>query len=262
VGVTGRDEPGKRLLDSFRDMGISTDGIRAENGYETPTKSRILAGGVHTRRQQLVRVDRGTAHGSLEKTATAALASRLKKILTRAEGLLVADYGYGAATPELVARATGRRKTGALPATVDSRSRITSYRKLSACTPNQEELENALGLDGIPDERSMEEAGRLLLRKTGHRAVLVTRGARGMCLFERRRPTVMIPAFGSDEVADVTGAGDTVIATFTLALVCGADHHAAALLANYAAGLVVMKAGTATVGVEELHEAVQEGAAS
>jgi rfaE bifunctional protein kinase chain/domain len=252
VGVVGRDESGRRLREAFREIGVSTAGIRAVPGYETPTKSRIIAGGVHTRRQQMVRLDRGSRHGSLGDEAIRGIRERLSRVLERAEGLLVADYGYGAATPELI-RDLG--KTGALsgiPVTVDSRERVDRYRGLTACTPNQEELENAVQMDPDVVERDLERAGRALLGRTRHRAVLVTRGARGMSLFERRKPTRHVPAFGSDEVADVTGAGDTVIATFTLGLISGGDFLEAARLANYAAGIVVMKAGTATVSAEEM----------
>jgi rfaE bifunctional protein kinase chain/domain len=106
------------------------------------------------------------------------------------------------------------------------------------------------------DPATLENAGRTLLRRTGMQAVLITRGGRGMALFQRGQPTVHVPIFGSDEVADVTGAGDTVIATLTSALAAGASFYEAARLANYAGGLVVMKRGTATVSARELTEAV------
>lgn len=258
VGVVGHDEPGTRLLACFESLGISTSGLKAVRGYETPAKSRIIAGGVHTRRQQLVRVDRGAAHGDLSTAARTSLAGRLKQVLNKVDGLLVADYGYGSATPETVDEARNGIDPDDSPVVVDSRTRTAAYRRLSACTPNQEELEQALGLDGLQDDSAFEAAGRKLLRLTGHGAVLVTRGARGMCLLSRRRPMRVIAAYGSDEVADVTGAGDTVIAVFTLARICGARYLEAAVLANYAAGLVVMKAGTATVSAEELHGAIEE----
>jgi rfaE bifunctional protein kinase chain/domain len=127
---------------------------------------------------------------------------------------------------------------------------------LTACTPNQEELEQALGAAPLVD-RDVASVGRKLLRRTGNQAVLVTRGAKGMSLFRRGRPVIAIPAYGSGEVADVTGAGDTVIAVFTLALAVGAAVVDAARLSNYAAGLVVTKAGTATVDQDELIAAIQ-----
>jgi rfaE bifunctional protein kinase chain/domain len=259
VGIVGRDEAGRRLLEEFRRRGVSRAGIGRVRGYATPCKSRILAGGVHTRRQQIVRVDRGGAEGGLPPEVRAGLRTRLRRLVGRIGGLLVADYGYGAATPALLA---GARLPAGLPVLVDSRSRVMEFRGATASTPNQEELERALDLSPLRRESDLEAAGRRLLHRSGSRALLVTRGARGVCLFERGRPPLHIPAYGSDEVADVTGAGDTVIATFTLALLAGAAFEDAARLANYAAGLVVMKAGTATVEPHELIAAVHEDLAS
>ena len=255
VGVVGRDETGKRLLAIFRKLGVTTSGIAPESGYGTPTKSRILAGGVHTRRQQIVRVDRGARHGELSRAMTARLASRLARALRGVDGLLVADYGYGAATPALVRKARGPL-IGKI-VTVDSRGRVSAFRRVAGCTPNQEELENAVGLSGAADDRAVATAGRELLKTTGNRAVLVTRGAKGMILFRKGAPPLSIPPFGSGEVADVTGAGDTVIATYTLALLAGGSPEDAAVLANTAAGIVVMKYGTATVSPKELTAALR-----
>lgn len=256
VGIVGRDPSGERLVATFRRAGIDVSGIHAERAYATPTKSRVLAGGVHTRRQQIVRIDRGSRHGTLPGPVLGAVASRLDRTLKKAEGLLVADYGYGAAPPALVrdARAALGRD---VPVTVDSRSRVGAFKRAWACTPNQEEAEQASGLT-IRSDRDVDHAGRALLEKTGNRAALITRGARGMSLYERRESPRHVPAFGEGEVADVTGAGDTVIAVFTLALIAGGTFHEAALLANYAAGLVVMKYGTATVTRKELSAAVRE----
>jgi len=259
VGIVGRDEAGRKMLDAFSRAGIERSLIRVDPAYSTPSKSRILAGGVHTRRQQIVRVDRGG--GELPARAGPALRRALATALSRAEGLLVADYGYGAATPELVG---GVRRPRGMPLLVDSRARVAQFREAAGCTPNQEELERALGLaplDDAADGRAVEIAGRRLLRRTGNRAVLVTRGARGVCLVQRGRRSLHVPAYGSDEVADVTGAGDTVIAVFTLALLAGADFSDAARLANYAAGLVVMKAGTATLCVDEIIGAIEQSPA-
>lgn len=256
VGVVGRDASGERILEHFEKIGVPTSGIRFERGYETPTKSRILAGGVHTRRQQVVRIDLGSRHGSLPRAALGAIRTRLDRATSRAEGLLIADYGYGAAVPELVRGAIPRGRT--FPVTVDSRSRIFAFKSVTACTPNQEEVERALDLPPLDDRRALEDAGRAVLKRTGNEAILVTRGARGMSLFERGRTASHLPAFGSDEVADVTGAGDTVIAVFTLALLSGATPREAAILSNVAAGLVVMKFGTATVAPQEMLDALEE----
>ena len=139
---------------------------------------------------------------------------------------------------------------------VDSRYRLLDYRGLTSCTPNEAEVEQALCVEIDDNAEVLERAGRALLRRTAMEAVLVTRGSRGMALFQPKQPTIHMPIFGSDEIADVTGAGDTVIATLTLALAAGASFYEAAQLANYAGGLVVMKRGTATVSARELTDAV------
>jgi len=262
VGVVGRDASGKQLVAAFRQQRIDCSGVLRLPDYMTPTKSRILAGGVHTRRQQIVRVDRGSAYGGHPSSVYAGLRKSLSAALRDAEGVLVADYGYGAAAPARLDAVRSRMARRSLPLLIDSRSRVAEYRGATACTPNQEELELALKAKPLADGPAVEAAGRKLLRRTGNRAILVTRGACGMCLFEKGRSPVNIPAFGSDEVADVTGAGDTVIAVFTLAILAGAGFLDAARLSNYAAGLVVMKAGTATVGPDELIGAIGEDLAS
>jgi rfaE bifunctional protein kinase chain/domain len=154
-----------------------------------------------------------------------------------------------------------RRSGRGTPILVDSRYRLLQYTGLTACTPNEPEVEHALGVRINDDLRALERAGRAVLERTRNRAVLITRGSRGMALFQRGVPTVHIPIFGSDEIADVTGAGDTVMATMTLALAAGASFEMAARLANYAGGLVVMKRGTAVVSARELRDAVKSDAA-
>lgn len=261
VGVVGRDAAGARLRSELKRRRIETTGIITVPGYATPAKSRILAGGVHTRRQQIVRLDRGASQGDLPARASGALRRKLREALRRAEGLLVADYGYGAASPELIGAIAARQAERGLVVTVDSRGRVSRFRRVTACTPNQEELELALDLPPLADGE-VEAAGATLRRRCGNRAALVTRGAKGMILFERGRPPLVIPAFGTDEVVDVTGAGDTVIAVFTLALIAGASLPDAARLSNYAAGLVVIKSGTATLSRTELIRAIREDLAS
>jgi rfaE bifunctional protein kinase chain/domain len=255
VGIVGKDGNGRHILKRLREAGISTAGVGSDPDWDTPTKSRIVAGGVHTRQQQIVRVDRGGRRGRLSGRRAAAVRSRLKKALRSGEGILIADYGYGTAAPEVAGRPAMR---GASVVTVDSRTRVGSFRQVTASTPNQEELERALGLAPLRSLASLEDAGRTLLRRTGNEAVVVTRGPKGMSLFRRRMPVLHIPAYGNEEVADVTGAGDTVIAALTLALLAGGDPHEAALLANYAAGLVVAKAGIATVSRTELVRAIRK----
>lgn len=258
LGVVGRDASGRRLLAALRASGCATGSVVRLAGYDTPTKSRVLAGGVHTRRQQIVRLDSGASRGELPTAVQAELRRTLRDALPELDGLLIADYGYGAASPALLQPLMSRLQKLNRPVTVDSRTRIAEFRGLGACTPNQEEVERALGLEALAGDQQIATAGRQLRRRTDAQAVLITRGAAGMSLFEKGRPALHVPAYGSDEVADVTGAGDTVIAAFTLALIVGATASNAARLANYAAGLVVRKVGTATVTQEELIAAIRE----
>jgi len=256
IGVTGRDETGRRLLDVMR-RHVDVRAIVRPAGYRTPTKTRILAGGVHSAKQQVVRIDRAT-RPSLSPVDRRAIESRFVQAASRSDALLVSDYGTGLVTPAAVARARRRLRRGRQrpPVLVDSRYSLLRYRGMTACTPNESEVEHLFGIRIGDNVRVLEKAGRELLARTRAGAVLITRGSRGMALFEPDRPTVHIPIFGSDQIADVTGAGDTVIATMTLALAAGATSLEAARLANYAGGLVVMKRGTATVTADELREAV------
>ena len=166
--------------------------------------------------------------------------------------MLVSDYGLGLVTPGLVRAAIAFARRRRVPVTVDSRHGLLAFRGMTAVTPNEPEVEAALGIRIGHDRRRLEAAGRTLLRRLGAAAVLITRGSDGMALFERGRPPLHLPIHGTDQVADVTGAGDTVIATFTLALAAGATPAEASRLANYAGGIVVMKRGTATVSAQEL----------
>jgi len=261
VGLVGKDAAGRGLLAEFKRLRIPTSRILVQAGHETPSKSRVLAGGVHTRRQQIVRIDRGEHGDGLPRALEVRLKEKLAGTLSACEGLLVADYGYGAATPRIVSGVSRKLRVDDKPVLVDSRNRVALYHGVTACTPNQEEVERATGLPPFEDTEALNSAARKLLRQTGNRATLVTRGSRGMNLYEHARRPLQIPAFGSDEVADVTGAGDTVIAVFTLAVIAGAGYADAARLSNYAAGLVVLKMGTATIGPGELIRAIHENAA-
>ena len=257
VGFAGNDETGRRLVELMRRT-MDVRGIVRPKTYRTPTKTRILAGGIHSAKQQVVRIDR-TANAAVTDRERRAFESRLLAAAARCDALLVSDYGSGLITPALVRAAQKRLRVrgGARPPVlVDSRYDLIRYRGITACTPNESEVEHLFGAKIGENKRVLERCGRLLLDITRARAVLITRGSRGMALFEPKRPTVHIPIFGSDQIADVTGAGDTVMATMTLALAAGATFEEAARLANYAGGQVVMKRGTATVSADELRHAI------
>jgi rfaE bifunctional protein kinase chain/domain len=257
VGVVGRDEPGRRLSASLHAR-VGQRGLVRSATRSTPVKTRILAGGIHSAKQQVVRIDRAVGN-SFDRDARTRFEHNALAVSLKADAVLLSDYGSGLVTMALASKIMKelRQKGRPVPVLIDSRYRLLDFKGLTACTPNESEVEQALGVRINDSLAALEKAGRTVLERTGMQAVLVTRGGRGMALFEPGAPTVHIPIYGSDEIADVTGAGDTVMATMTLALASGASFEGAARLANYAGGIVVMKRGTATVSAEELRRAVR-----
>jgi rfaE bifunctional protein kinase chain/domain len=257
VGIVGNDEPGRLLLREFRHKRIPVSGILKDKHYTTVTKTRILAGMPHTWRQQVVRVDREPdSPPSGHVTREVALAAR--EYLRASDALLVSDYGYGAATPEILNANREQSRPGALPVVLDSRHRLLEFSGITAATPNEPEIEEALGVKIGQDWEQLCAAGTAIVSRMKLKSLVITRGQDGMVAFPAKHRPVDIPIFGGDEVTDVTGAGDTVIATFTAALAAGATAEEAAHLANYAGGIVVMKRGTATVSQSELLDAIEK----
>jgi rfaE bifunctional protein kinase chain/domain len=256
VGVVGLDEPGRQLLRYFRHKRIAVSGVLKEKDHTTVTKTRILAGMTHTARQQVVRVDREPDEPpSQHLTRELYLAAR--EYAHASDALLVSDYGYGAATPDIVSALREKAKV-TVPIVLDSRYRLLQYSGITAATPNEPEVEEALGVRIGQDWPKLIGAGEEIMQRMKLQSLLITRGRDGMVAFNHRHKPVDIPIVGSDQVTDVTGAGDTVIATFTAALAAGASTEEAAHLANYAAGIVVMKRGTATVSRDELLHAIAQ----
>jgi len=257
VGVVGEDEGGAKLIGLFRSKGVDVSGIVRTSSWVTTTKTRFLAGWTHTTEQQVLRVDRET-NRNLPATIERTLARKAKQVARRADAVLVSDYGLAAAPPSMV------RKLRAKLLTLDSRYRLLEFRDagVRAATPNEPELEAAYHARVGADMAKLENLGRRAVRDLGLEALVVTRGKDGLALFEgkSRKPPRHIPIFGSDTPVDVTGAGDTVIAVFTLALAAGATYFEAAHLANYAGGIVVMKRRTATVTRGELESALRREA--
>ena len=253
VGIVGNDEPGRLLLRSFRHKRIPVTGILRDKNYATVTKTRILAGMPHTWRQQVVRLDR-EPDADLAPHAKRELALAARQYLRASDALLVSDYGYGAASPEILNAARGK---DAVPVVLDSRHRMLEFSGITAATPNDPEVEEALRVR-IRDWDTLSSAGTQIMLRMKLQSLIITRGRDGMVAFSGKHKPVDIPIFGGDQVTDVTGAGDTVIATFTAALAAGATAEEAAHLANYAGGIVVMKRGTATVSRQELLEAIQK----
>lgn len=257
ITVVGDDAAGDALFQYFRQKSVNTSGILRAKGRATPTKSRFLAGWAHTVAQQVLRFDY-EPQAPLPDGTHKKIRQKLSGSLHHADALAISDYGFGVATPELVREVTGKLRKPT-PITLDARYRLHSYAKsgITSATPNEAELEaehhTMIGVDAA----ELARAGRTTLSAMKLQALLVTRGRHGMALFEAGDRFTHIPVHGSDQAVDVTGAGDTVLAAYTLALASGASPLEATQIANIAGGLVVMKRGTATVSRQELLDAIR-----
>ena len=258
VGAVGDDEAGTALVAVLQRLGVDTSSIVRVAGYRTPIKVRILGGGASSLKHQVARYDvedELPAGGAWREQ----LLESLRRAIRTADAVAVSDYGYG------VVETDGLRELlspDLRPPWVclDSRHRLTELSGVDGATPNLQELEACAGRTLDTDDE-VADAAESLCRRLGARFVLATRGHRGMTLAERDHAPEHIPVFGTDEVADVTGAGDTVLAVLTAALAVSASPILAARLANCAGGVVVMKLGTATVSREELARAAALAAA-
>jgi rfaE bifunctional protein kinase chain/domain len=260
VTAVGEDETGERLLEFFREKKVDVSGIFRVKGWTTPTKTRFLAGWAHKVGQQVLRVDY-EPDAPLPLELHNKIQATLSKSLKKADALAVSDYGFGVASPQSLANMFSAKKRPLL-ATLDSRYRLTDYKRagLHSATPNEGEIE-ALHHTAIGKNLAeLERCGRATLEQMKLKSLVITRGRDGMALFQPGMQTVHIPVHGSDQAVDVTGAGDTVLAAYTLGLSSGATPLEAAHLANIAGGLVVMKRGTATVSRAELLEAIGSSA--
>ena len=255
VGRVGRDAAGADLARALRGHGLDPRWLLKDGGAGTIVKTRILAGSSHTSRQQIVRLDRG--HGAaIPPSGERALERSLGRALRGSRAALLSDYGYGVlAAPMRRAAIAAARREG-IPVVVDSRYALRSYRGVTLLTPNEHEIRDAFHLPSL-DTGALRRAGEALRQRVAARGVWITRGSDGMLLLERGRKPMRIPIVGSSDVADVTGAGDAVSAAATLALGAGGTLLEAALLATYAASVVVMKRGTATVSRSELDAAIR-----
>jgi rfaE bifunctional protein kinase chain/domain len=255
VGVVGKDEAGKRILQTLRQKKIETAYLLQEKSYVTPLKTRILAGEHSTRKQQILRIDR-EARVSDAKDLKRNLLAALQKALRQSDALLISDYDYYTVKEDIWTTISRTLHKSSKPITLDSRFRLLKFKGVTVLTPNEPEVEHALQIELDDNEEMVRKAGSQLLHRSEAKAVLITRGARGMMLFQRGKQPHEIPIHGSTDIVDVTGAGDTVISVLTLALAGGATFRQAARLANYAGGIAVMKKGTATVSPQELKEAI------
>ena len=249
VGAIGDDALGAALADVLETGGIDVEGLQRVKGRATEAKTRILAGGRSTRRQQMIRLDRASDE-ALPAAAARRLVKDLLRLGRRANAVLASDYGSGALGPAAI-DALRQLRRGGVPVCVDSRYNLCGFSGLTMVKPNEVELEAAAGVS-LSAPGGFERAARALQRKVDCEVLLVTRGRNGMTLFRRGTPLLHVPAHGSKDAVDVTGAGDTVAASFTAAVAAGGGFEVAARLSNVAGALVVQKPGTATVTRNEL----------
>ncbi len=254
AGVVGDDASGQHLREKLHGYQIHMEGLFCEPGRPTSTKTRILAGGTQLVQQQIVRVDRidGSELGS---ECTRQIIEYVQQVIPSVDALIISDYENGVISPAIIEACLPLAIQLGKIVTVDSHGDLARFQGATALTPNQPEAEATLGVR-ISDIASLERAGERLLAETRARGVLITRGSEGMSLFEQGQSPLHLPASNLTEVFDPTGAGDTVAATFTLALIAGATMAEAAVLANIAAGLVVRRIGCATTTPEELATAI------
>ncbi len=251
VGIVGEDREGKELLNILENLGAKTRYVLQEKGWRTPTKTRILAGTSHGPKQQLVRVDSGE-NPSFKKEGVEEIKKSLKRAIKETDFVIISDYGYGfCESCDLLSLLKGK------VVAVDSRFNLGSFCGATTATPNEEEFEKEIGKEIPKDNKQFYKEGENLRRRLNLEALLVTRGSKGMALFERNKKPLEIDIVGKDEVVDVTGAGDTVISSYILSLSKGADFAESANIANVAGGIVVQKPGTATVSREELIKQIE-----
>lgn len=255
IGVIGSDAMGRRIRAIIKKQGICADHLITATDYSTPMKTRVLAGEENTRKQQILRIDReGRVPNAPE--VKSGLLSALRSVRKQVAALLISDYHYFTVKQELYRKIQPLFSKSGTHITLDSRFRLLDFPGTSVSTPNEPEMEHALQRESRDDRDWLRDTGRMLLKKISAQAVVLTRGSKGMVLFERGRPLHSIPIHGTSDIVDVTGAGDTVISVLTLALASGATFKEASVLANAAGGIVVMKKGTATLTSEELRDAV------
>jgi len=250
-GVVGNDEMGKKIVHELRLQDVDTEGLVVEASRPTTIKTRVIA---HS--QQVVRFDR-ESRGEISSESEKLILGYVKRNIGSISGIIVSDYSKGVVTNALVAGLVKTARAAGIPVAVDPKvNHFDYYKGVTVVTPNNLEASQASGIE-IVDDTTLAAAGQKLLDRLKNESVLITRGEHGMSLFRRGMKPVHIPTVAK-EVFDVTGAGDTVIAIFMLALAAGAPMDEAAMIANHAAGIVVGEIGTATVKLDQLKKAIQE----
>jgi rfaE bifunctional protein kinase chain/domain len=251
-GVVGNDEMGRKVTQDLHKMGVDLRGVVVESDWITTVKTRIIA-----HHQQVVRYDREVVR-AIRPEALKRILAALEERIPELDAVLISDYGKGVVCPELVEPVRSLTLGAGKILTVDPKVKnLPLFQKVTVITPNHHEAGQATGR-WIQTEEDLVSVGRQLLGQLQAKSVLITRGEKGMTLFQDNGDITHIPTMAK-EVFDVTGAGDTVISVLTMALAAGADMKQAAALSNYAAGIVVGEVGTATLKSSDLEDAVRHG---
>jgi D-beta-D-heptose 7-phosphate kinase/D-beta-D-heptose 1-phosphate adenosyltransferase len=250
LGVVGNDTDAEHLIEGFQSKSISIEGIITDHTRPTTSKTRIIA-----QHQQVVRVDR-EVKGNFDAKIQQAIMAKLEDMVKRSDAMIISDYGKGVINGPVLKNAINLARRHHIPVTVDPKlEHFMDYKKVTCITPNLSEAIGGMRYRNVSEDKDIYELGRKILKKLNSSSVLITRGEKGMTLFQPGNKITHIPT-RAKEVYDVTGAGDTVISVFTLALAAGASLPVAADISNFAAGVVVGKLGTATVTQEELRTAI------
>lgn len=256
VGVCGDDYYAPILIKAFNDAGVNTDYLVQDKNRATTVKTRISGSCSQSVTQQIVRIDRETIESVSKETEEKVIAN-LEKAIPLHDAVILSDYNIGLLTDNVIKKSIELSKKYNKIIVVDAQKDLERFKGVTSMTPNQPDTENFVGFS-IKDNETLNKAGIEMLKKTNAESVLITLGGDGMALFEKNGNFVKVPVFNKTDVFDVTGAGDTVVATYTLALAAGFSKKDAATIGNLAASIVIRYFGCATTSVEILKEVMKK----
>ncbi|MDR1474075.1 MAG: D-glycero-beta-D-manno-heptose-7-phosphate kinase [Endomicrobium sp.] len=252
VSAIGEDTTGKTLIEMLSEKNISSEYLVCSLHRPTIIKTRIIAAS-----QQVVRVDK-EIRGTFEKSTELKIIKNIENAMPKVNAVIISDYGKGVIGPSVLKKTISLARKYKIPVTVDPKTdHFKKYKKITTMTPNEKEAIEGMEAKNIKTDEDIEGLGKKILKTLNSESVVITRGEKGMTLIEPNNKITNIPT-RAKEVYDVTGAGDTVISTMTLALAAKADLLSAAEIANFAAGIVVGKIGTATTNAKELEQVIKD----
>lgn len=256
IGVMGDDYHSKFLVDTFKQAGVDCSGIVKDINRKTIVKTRISGSITTSITQQIVRIDR-QSKGYISTETENKIIKKIDELMPIYDGIILSNYHIGTLTPKIIKYTIELANKLGKTCVVDAQKELETYKNITSMTPNLPDTEKSVGFE-IKDIEDLKKAGNTLLEKTNAKSILITCGADGMFVTKPNNDFTKIPVFNKSEVFDVTGAGDTVTAVYTLALACGIDPVYAAVIGNVAASIVVRQFGCATTTISELLNAVKE----